>query len=462
MQRYMQQNPYRLLALSFLAVMTVGTLLLMLPIASTQGQGTTLVDAAFTAVSCVSVTGLTTVDTYYHWSLFGKIVMVILIQLGGLGIVCFTTIIAVLLGKRVGLKNRLLLSEDVGQDGMAGLLHVTKKLTIYTLAIECIGGILYAIQLHPYIGDDSLYIGFMQAISTFCNAGFIFFDNNLPYKMVGDVLFNINTIALIIIGGFGYLAAFDIWSHRKVRRFVDLKLHTKIMLVGTTILILLGTIIFLGVEWSNPKTFGSLPIWNKIMASLFQAITPRTAGIATVDYNALHPITLFVTIILMFIGAGPNSTGGGVKISTVAVTILASRTLFNNRPDTEIFERRISLVTVLKANGIIFLSLLLILIATCYLAWDEPYDFIRLLFEVTSAFGTVGLTTGITSDLSESSKWVLMLVMFTVLYGFDLGDLLFAILGMFSMKVAAYIQPFTDKLINKIKKGRGEGGKLLC
>lgn len=392
-QRYMQQNPYRLLAFSFLGVMIIGTLLLMLPMASAQGQTTALVDAAFTAVSCVSVTGLATVDTYYHWSLFGKLVMVILIQLGGLGIVSFTTIIALLLGKRVGLKNRVLLSEDVGQDGMTGLLHITKKLTLYTFAIEIVGGIIYTIQLYPYIGQAALYTGIMQAISTFCNAGFVFFDNDLPYAMVGDILFNINTAVLIVIGGFGYLAAFDIWSHRKVRQFVDLKLHTKIMLVGTMTLILLGTVIFLGVEWSNPKTFGSLPIWNKIMASLFQSITPRTAGIATVDYNALHPITLFVTIILMFIGAGPNSTGGGVKISTVAVTILASRTLFNNRPDTEIFERRISLVTVLKANGIIFLSLLLILIATCYLAWDEPYDFIRLLFEVTSAFGTVGLTT---------------------------------------------------------------------
>ena len=379
-QRYMQQNPYRLLAFSFLGVMIIGTILLMLPMASAQGQTTALVDAAFTAVSCVSVTGLTTVDTYYHWSLFGKIVMVILIQLGGLGIVSFTTIIALLLGKRVGLKNRMLLSEDVGQEGMTGLLHITKKLTLYTFAIEIVGGIIYTIQLYPYIGQAALYTGIMQAVSTFCNAGFVFFDNDLPYAMVGDILFNINTAVLIVIGGFGYLAAFDIWSHRKVRRFVDLKLHTKIMLVGTMTLILLGTVIFLGVEWSNPKTFGSLPIWNKIMASLFQSITPRTAGIATVDYNALHPITLFVTIILMFIGAGPNSTGGGVKISTVAVTILASRTLFNNRPDTEIFERRISLVTVLKANGIIFLSLLLILIATCYLAWDEPYDFIRFLF----------------------------------------------------------------------------------
>lgn len=412
-QQYMQQNPYRLLALSFLAVMMVGTLLLMLPIASAEGHGTALVDAAFTAVSCVSVTGLATVDTYYHWSLFGKIIMVILIQLGGLGIVSFTTIVASLFGRHVGLRNRLLLSEDVGQDGMKGLLHVTKKLTIYTLVIECIGGLLYVIQLHPYIGNDAFYIGFMQAISTFCNAGFVFFDNDLPYKMVGDILFNINTMLLIVIGGFGYLAAFDIWSHRKLRRFDDLKLHTKIMFVGTAVLIVLGTILFLGVEWANPNTFGPLPIWNKVMAAFFQSVTPRTAGIATVDYNQLHPITLFVTIILMFIGAGPNSTGGGVKISTVMVAILSSCTLFNNRSHVEAFGRRISMVTVLKANGIIFLSILLVLLATCYLAWDEPYDFIRLLFEVTSAFGTVGLTTGITPDLSEGSKWVLILVMFT-------------------------------------------------
>ena len=185
------------------------------------------------------------------------------------------------------------------------------------------------------------------------------------------------------------------------------------MLVGTAALIVLGTILFLGLEWANPKTLGQLPVWNKMMASFFQSITPRTAGIATIDYSQLHPITLFVTIIFMFIGAGPNSTGGGVKISTVMIAILASCTLFNNRSNVEIFERRISMLTVLKANGIIFLSISLVLLATCYLAWDEPYDFIRLLFEVTSAFGTVGLTTGITPDLSESSKWVLILVMFT-------------------------------------------------
>ncbi len=313
-QQYMQQNPYRLLALSFLAAMTIGTILLMLPISNAQSNSTTLVDAAFTAVSCVSVTGLTTVDTYYHWSLFGKIVMVILIQLGGLGIVSFTTIIALVLGRRVGLKNRVLLSEDVGQDGMKGLLHITKKLTIYTFCVEIIGGIIYTIQLYPYIGNAALYTGIMQSISSFCNAGFIFFDNDLPYAMVGDVLFNMNTMALIVIGGFGYLATFDIWSDRKLRRFVDLKLHTKIMLVGTTALILLGTIIFLAVEWTNPNTFGPLPIWNKVMASLFQSITPRTAGIATVDYNDLHPITLFITIILCLLGQVQTPQGAVLRL----------------------------------------------------------------------------------------------------------------------------------------------------
>lgn len=412
-QQYMQQNPYRLLALSFFIVMVIGTLLLMLPMCSADGQITPLVDAAFTAVSCVSVTGLATVDTYYHWSLLGKVIMVSLIQLGGLGIISFTTFVALLLGKRVGLRNRLILSEDVGQDGMKGLLHVTKKLILYTLAIECIGGIVYCIQLYPYIGPAAYYTGFMQSISTFCNAGFVFFDNNLPYRMVGDVLFNVNTAGLIAIGGFGYLAAFDVWAHRKVRRFADLRLHTKLMIIGTITLIVLGTCTFLAVEWSNPRTFGPLSMGDKFMAAVFQSITPRTAGIATVDYNALHPITLFVSIILMFIGAGPNSTGGGVKISTVAVAFLAARTLFNNRPNVDVFGRQISIVTVLKANAIIFLSALVVIGATCYLSWDEPYDFIRLLFEVTSAFGTVGLTTGITPDLSESSKWVLMLVMFT-------------------------------------------------
>lgn len=429
-QKYIQDNPYRLLALSFFSVMALGTLLLMLPMSSADGYGTNLVDAAFTAVSCVSVTGLATVDTYYHWSLLGKIIMVLLIQLGGLGIVSFTTIIALLLGRRIGLRNRVLLSEDVGQEGMSGLLHITKLITLYTIVMEVIGGIIYTIQLYPYIGSEALYIGFMQAVSTFCNAGFVFFDNNLPYAMVGDVLFNINTMVLIIVGGFGYLATFDIWANRGARRVTNLKLHTKIMLIGTVTLIAIGAIIILGVEWGNPKTLGPLPVWEKVMASFFQSVTPRTAGIATIDYSSLHPITLFVSIILMFIGAGPNSTGGGVKISTVAVAFLSARTLFNNRPDVEVFERRLSIVTVMKANGIIFLSLLIVLLATCYLAWDEPYDFIRILFEVMSAFGTVGLTTGITPDLSDSSKWVLMLVMFTGRVG------VMTVIGTWALKTA--------------------------
>ena len=425
------KNPYRLMALSFLGVMSVGTALLMLPIATVDGRGTNLVDAAFTAVSCVSVTGLATVDTYHHWSLFGKVVMTILIQLGGLGIVTFTTLVTLLMGRKIGLRNRLLLQEDMGNDQQRGIIGVLKSICAFTFAVEFVGALVYIVQLYPYIGDSAWYIGPMQAISTFCNAGFVFFDNNLPYVMVSDWLFNVNTEGLIVIGSFGYLATFDIWRNRSKRRFDELRLNTKIMLVGTISLIALGTILIAAIEWNNPNTLGPLTAVDKIGAALFQAITPRTAGIATVDYGQLHPITLFLTIILMFIGGGANSTAGGVKITTIVVAFLAVRTLFNNRPDVEVMERRVSTVTVFKEHGIILLSLTLIFLATCYLAWDENIPFINLLFEVTSAFGTVGLSTGITPDLSESSKWVLMLVMFTGRVG------VMTMLGTWALKTSA-------------------------
>ncbi len=406
-------NPYRFLAVSFFFTMAIGTFLLMLPISTADGSITSFVDAAFTAVSCVSVTGLATVDTYYHWSLFGKIVMVILIQLGGLGIVTFTTLIAVVMGKKIGLQNRLVLQEDMGNSGIQGILGIMKRVFIFTMAAEFLGGLIYVVQLYPYIGPSAVYVGFMQAVSIFCNAGFVFFDNALPYEMVDDWLFTLNTTGLIIVGGFGYLALFDLWENRHKRNFIELRLNTKLMLVGTAVLISLGTILILLIEWHHLETLGSLSISGKIQAAFFQAVTPRTAGVATLDYGVFHPITLFLTIILMFIGAGPNSTGGGVKITTFIVAFLSTRTLFNNRPNVEVFERRVAPLQAFKAHGIILLSLSFIVLATCFLAWNESIDFIRLLFEVTSAFGTVGLSTGITPELSDSSKWVLMLVMFT-------------------------------------------------
>lgn len=409
----LERNPYRLLALSFFSVMFIGGLLLCLPISSASYTYTSITDAFFTSVSCVSVTGLSVVDTYYHWSLFGKIVMVLLIQLGGLGIVTFSTFIIFLFGGRIGLRQRLVLSQDLGNDGVTGIVTILKRVTWFTLIAELIGGTIYVIQLYPYLGQSALYIGYMQSVSTFCNAGFVFFNNTLPLNMVGDWLFTLNTTLMIIIGGFGYIALFDLWEHRKRCRFSDLHLHTKLMIVSTASLLIIGFVLFLALEWSNPETLGPLSITTKIQAAWFQAVTPRTAGLNTLNYGGMHPITLFITIIFMFIGTGPNSTGGGVKTTTVWISFLAARTLFNQRPDVEVHGRRLSPIIVNKAQGIILLSLSVILLGTCYLSWVEELDFIRLLFEVTSAFGTVGLSTGITTLLSDSSKWVLMVIMFT-------------------------------------------------
>lgn len=405
-------NPYRILALSFLVAMTIGSLLLMLPMATAPGEHTRFVDAAFTAVSCVSVTGLATVDTYTHWTLFGRVIMTILIQLGGLGIMTFTTLVAIVFGQRIGLKSRLLLQEDLGQDGLRGLMRIARRVAYLTFGAEFVGGVIYVIQLKPYIGNEAYYVGFMQAISSFCNAGFVFFDNNLPHDMVTDWLFTIDTCGLIILGGFGYMAIFDIIQNWR-RGFVYFSLHTKVMIYGTVALIVLGTIGILGMEWSNPGTLGPLSVPDKIQAAFFQAVTPRTAGLATIDYGKVHANTAFLTIILMFIGAGPNSTGGGVKISTMTVVWAAAISIFSNRNDVELFQRKLAAEQIYRAFATVLFSSILIMFATGLLAWVEPHRFVDILFEVTSAFGTVGLSRGLTPDLTELSKWTLIVVMYT-------------------------------------------------
>lgn len=405
-------NPYRILALSFLVAMTIGSLLLMLPMATAPGEHTRFVDAAFTAVSCVSVTGLATVNTYTHWTLFGRVIMTILIQLGGLGIMTFTTLVAIVFGQRIGLKSRLLLQEDLGQEGLRGLMRIARRVAYLTFGAEFIGGVIYVIQLKPYIGNEAYYVGFMQAISSFCNAGFVFFDNNLPYDMVTDWLFTIDTCGLIILGGFGYMAIFDIIQNWR-RGFVYFSLHTKVMIYGTVALIVLGTIGILGMEWSNPGTLGPLSVPDKIQAAFFQAVTPRTAGLATIDYGKVHANTAFLTIILMFIGAGPNSTGGGVKISTMTVVWAAAISIFSNRNDVELFQRKLAAEQIYRAFATVLFSSILIMFATGLLAWVEPHRFVDILFEVTSAFGTVGLSRGLTPDLTELGKWTLIVVMYT-------------------------------------------------
>ncbi|MDY3983402.1 MAG: potassium transporter TrkG [Veillonellaceae bacterium] len=409
---YHMPNPYRMLVISFAFVMFVGALLLWTPWAREAGAPPThFVDAAFTAVSCVSVTGLATVDTYVHWSWFGKIVMTILIQLGGLGIMSFTTMAAYMLGQRIGLENRLILQEALGQNTQHGLLTLLKKVMGLTFFVEAIGALAYSFQLYPYMGIVAIPYGIMQAVSTFCNAGFVFFDNNLPYVMVTNWGFTMITTLLIIIGGFGYIPLFDLLNHWQHKQGT-LTLHTKIMLCGTAILIVGGTLCILGLEWNNPGTLGPLSPLDKLQASYFQAVTPRTAGIATLDYGQMHYDTAFLSIVLMFIGAGPNSTGGGIKVSTIVLIWAAAITIFTGKKNPELFGWRLSTQQIYQAFGVAFFSTIVLIWGAFILSWVEHFTFLDDLFEVTSAFGTVGLTRGITPYLSDVSKWTLIVVMF--------------------------------------------------
>lgn len=408
----LMDNPYRVLALSFAIVMLIGSIILSLPIATRTGVSTSYVNALFTSVSCVAVTGLSVVDTYKHWSTFGQIIMVILIQLGGLGIITFTTLIATVVGRKIGLRERLMIQETMGQGGIRGLIRLVIKIIKFTFFVEFIGGIVYSIQLFPYYGTDAIYYGFTQAISSFCNAGFVFFDNNMPYQMVGDWLFTINTCVLIIIGGIGFLVIFDVMKNWR-RGFVYFSLHTKVMLVSTAILLVGSFVLILMLEWTNPLTLGHMAFFDKIQAGIFQAVTPRTAGLATINYGDMHDNTIFLTIILMFIGAGPASTGGGVKVATMVVVFLAAINLFTGKQDIQLFERTISPQAVYRAMATILFSLCLILAGTFLLTSLEHMKFIDIMFEVTSAFGTVGLSTGITASLSVTSKWILIFIMYS-------------------------------------------------
>ncbi len=409
-QRFVD-NPYRILALSFALVMLLGSFLLSLPIAVNEGETTSYVDALFTSVSCVSVTGLTTLNTYTHWSIFGQVVMAVLIQIGGLGIMTFTTLLAAMFGRRIGLRDRLTLQQEMGTTGLRGMVKLVVRIVRLTFILEVVGGLIYVYQLYPYLGSSAIYYGLMQGLSAFCNGGFVFFDINLHYALVGDWLFTINTCVLIILGGIGFTVIIDVLNNWK-RGFTYFSLHTKVMLVATAYLLLFSFLIILLLEWNNPGTLGPLSLTDKIQASIFQAVTPRSGGVFTLDFGAMYPSTLFFIILLMFIGGGPGSTAGGVKLSTVVLIFVASMTLFRGRTEVQLYERRINYTLVYRALGTVLFSVSIIIVCAFILEAIESISLFSIFFEVTSALGTVGLSTGITSELSTSSKWILIIIMY--------------------------------------------------
>lgn len=404
-------SPPRILVSGFALIILLGALLLSMPFASVSGERLPFIDALFTATSATCVTGLVVVDTGTYFSIWGQIILMCLFQLGGLGFMTMATLVALVLRKRISLRERLLLQESMNQSSMEGIVRLIRRVIVYSLTIELIGAALFASRFAFDMPlGKAIYFGAFHAVSLFNNAGFDIFGNYRSLTLyVSDPVVNIAAMMLIITGGLGFVVMSDLMEFRKNRK---LSLHSKVVLSMTGTLIAVGTLVIFIFEFSNSKTLGSLDWGGKILSSFFQSVTPRTAGVNTLDYTAIRQATMFFTIILMFIGASPGSTGGGIKTTTFATLVGAVFAMIRGREDIVLFRYRLGKDRIFKALTITLISLSLVIIVTMILSMTEDQAFIKLLFEATSAFGTVGLSVGVTPELSIVGKIVIALTMF--------------------------------------------------
>lgn len=366
-------------------------------------------DALFTSTSAVCVTGLTVVNTGHELSRMGQVTVMVLIQIGALGIMTMSTLFALLTGRRISLRGRLFLREDLNQGYIAGMVRLARYCLVSTLAIEGLGALsLWICFLQEMPWQKALYYAVFHSVSAFGNAGFDVTGSSLEGYST-NIAVNLIVALLIIFGGLGFGVLVDIYEERSWRR---LSLHTKTVLRMTLLLLMIGWAAIGLLEWNNPATLGSLPLAGRVLASFFAAVTPRTAGFNTISTAALSPATLFLLIGLMFVGASPGSTGGGVKTTTIAVILAGLRSVIRGEDDVNLSGRRLPAGDFGKAVAIITLAFALIFLITGILLMTEGHGLMTTIFEVVSAFGTVGLSTGLTLSLSPVGKFLIMATMF--------------------------------------------------
>lgn len=416
-------TPYQILTLGIFVLILCGAFLLMLPAASRDGTSIAFVDALFTATSAVCVTGLSVFDTGTQFTLFGQIVIILLIQIGALGFMTMATLMTILMRKKLQLRDRLIMQESLNQLTFSGIVKLVQYIVKATLLIEFIGGSILAVRFGLEYGAEGIYFGYWHAVSAFCNAGFDVIGANRGNLTgyVGDFTVNMALTSLIILGGLGFTVIADIIEQRQFRFF---SLHSKIVLAATGVLIFLGTIGIFILEFHNPHTLGPLSLWEKCLASYFQAITVRTAGFSTVSLGNLTHAAVFLMVMLMFIGASPGSTGGGIKTTTFAIIAASIWNQIRGNEDTDLFYRRIPVAIIHKAYTVFFVSLFFISAAMWALVSCNPgFMTEELIFEVVSAFSTTGLTLGITPQLNDAGKYI---VAFLMLIG-RIGPVTFAL-----------------------------------
>lgn len=384
-------SPSQFLVVSFAGFSVLGGFLLWLPVAAEPGQTISFLDALFTATSAVCVTGLIVVDTPNAYSTFGEVTIMLLVFVGGLGYMTLSTVLVAALGRKLSLQERSTLQEALNIDTREGIARFAGTVFRVALAMQLGGAFLLALRFWPEFGPGrAAYLGLFHAVSAFNNAGFALWPDNLV-RYRGDVVVNLVVTGLIICGGLGFFVLRELSGRR---RFARWSLHTKLAVVITCVLLVAGTILILGFEWSNPRTLAPLPLGEKILASWFQSVSPRTAGFNTLDIGAMTMPTLFLTMALMFIGASPGSTGGGVKTTTFGITVFALIATVRGANETVAFNRRILNETVARAFFISLTAFLALNVIAGVLLLTEGRDLMRTLFETTSAFGTVGLSMG--------------------------------------------------------------------
>ncbi|MBW5445008.1 Trk family potassium uptake protein [Cohnella sp. CFH 77786] len=403
-----RRSPQQVLVLGFALLIAAGTVLLSLPFAYEEGRSLSFQDTLFTATSAASVTGLVVADTGQTFSYFGEIVLLALIQAGGIGFMTMTTLFALMIGKKISFRDRLVLKESMNQLSTEGIVRLIRKVILYSLVIEAVGTVLFAVH---WMADmpvgQALYHGLFHAVSIFNNSGFDLIGGLTPY--VSDVYFNAVSFALIFLGSVGFIVLADLIDYPKTR---IISLHSKVVLLFSGTLIVAGAVVIFLFEFTNPLSTGHLNTAEKALASLFQSTSLRSSGTSTLDIESLRQATHFFMVIMMFIGASPGSTGGGIKVTTFAIMLAAFVTMVRGKQDVDLFRRRISQSLVYKAITVMFVALFIVVSATIVLSFTENQPFLTVLYETTSAFGTVGFSAGLTQELTGFGKTVIMLLMF--------------------------------------------------
>lgn len=423
----------RTVSLGFIAVILVGTLLLMLPVSTADGTWGNFLTSLFTSTSAVCVTGLVVVDTGTYFSFVGQALLLLLIQVGGLGYMTATTFLLLVLGRKFGLRDKVAIQQSLDQKGLSGVDQLIKSIIAVTLIIELTGAFVMMPVFIPQFGfDRGLWFALFHSVSAFNNAGFGLLPDNMT-QYATSIPINLAIPLLIILGGIGYQVIMDtyLWVRDRVkgrRGRIVLSLNYKIAVSTTLFLLVVGTLGMLIAEYNNPGTFGPFNFRDKLLLAWFQGVVPRTAGFNSTDYTKMTEAGWFLTIILMFIGASPGSTGGGIKTTTFRVLFACTRAVLQGKEEVVSYQRQIPMNLVLRAVGVLFGALATVLIASALIELSDPnVEFVRILFEVVSAFATVGLSTGITAGVSAFAKLVLIATMYIGRVGILL--LMSAILG---------------------------------